>query len=112
MYKYKYILKRIHTNDYSSSLLLNLSGMIRDFTEEVEGRKMSRMGRGENSCAWINMNNDFMLNFCKILMICCYSIKPICCRDCWAGNVIATSKLVIMSAIHQMLPVLCLPGMW
>lgn len=86
---------------YSSVLSLNLSGMFRDPTEEVEGRKVRRMGRGENACAWINMNNDSMLNFCKMLMICCYSVKPVCGRDCWGGNVIATSKLVIVSALHQ-----------
>ena len=43
--------------------------------------------RGKFLCFWVNTNNDFMMNFCKILIICnWFTIKPSCHGGCWARN--------------------------
>lgn len=43
--------------------------MIKDITEDIQGRKLNRMGREENAHAWINMSNDFMLNSQGLLLL-------------------------------------------
>lgn len=93
-------------------LLLNLSGMIRDVFEEIEGREVKKGGQsGKLSCLdkykqWLYA--EFLQNSHHLLLV--HSIKPIYYRDCWAKNVIAARNLAVISAIHQILPVLCLLG--